>query len=926
MAISIDWATKIISVPKADTTLIQLSPIEIRELNLNDFRMWLKDLEDSEDGMIFLDTHRHNTEVNVGGITLARVIEIINGYTVTFEDGQYAVNLVGANSNVGDNVNVNQVSVRSFNSAGLISNPAIEYASFNGGVTIDIVNGVSGTLYNRGTPQNPVNNLADALLIAEYRGFDTLYIVKSMTLDSGSNIEEFILVGASLVHTEIIIAASALSSGVTIKNCNINGTLDGNTHIDHCSVGDLVYVNGQIHGCGLYGTITLGGNDKAVVADCYTIDQDNPLIIDMGGSGQSLEMPNYSGLATIKNLTSGIEEIGIGLNAGMIILDSTITAGTIIISGNGRCENNTTGTATVNVDGLMSKETLTQVAWDAVYIDTVNGTSGTSFPIGHRTKPSNNIADSLTIAVANDIRIFKIRGSITLPQAFTGWTFIGEGSIFNDIISLNGQSLNSCRFEQVTTTGTMTAVDVQFVSCSVVDVSGMDALLIDSVIQGTIVMGGVGSKLVAQNLGVRGSSVGTPCIVNMVGTGRIFQANMEGAVQFSNIVAGSVVEIGLNNGTIILDPTCIGGTGIFTGVGDLINYSSVTVTNGLLTESSITTAVWSDSDAESILYGGVVVIDTVNGQAGTTSPIGTYGTPSNNLTDALVIASARKIKRILLESDLTVTTSHNIDDFAVETYGGAVGVDVILETGCSANDTVFRYLNLSGTITNGDILLLEACSITQLYNFTGFMNVVSFAQGAELSAGQWANLLDCHAGGSAGNEPEVIIGNAPVVFNKWTGNLKLLGKTGTDNTVVNMQSGNLIIDSTCTAGKIQVIGTGQLEADNSSAGCQVDIDALISNENIADAVLNESIAEHLNSGSLGESIFKILGLSQENIGMDQHVYITYKDVQLLTSARIRVYSNADSAAALADIDIIVTYLVTATWEGNKLLTYTVVKQ
>lgn len=120
MAISINWGTKVIYVPKDFMTLIQEIPTEIRELNLNTFRLALKDLEDSEEGMCFPDTHRHNTEISIAGMTLARVIEIINGYTVTFEDGQYAVNLPGANSNVGDVVNVNQVSVRTFNSAGLI--------------------------------------------------------------------------------------------------------------------------------------------------------------------------------------------------------------------------------------------------------------------------------------------------------------------------------------------------------------------------------------------------------------------------------------------------------------------------------------------------------------------------------------------------------------------------------------------------------------------------------------------------------------------------------------------------------------------------------------------------------------------------------------------------------------------------------------
>ena len=100
MAISIDWSTKVISVPKDYMTLVQSSPTEIRELSINQFRLDLKDLEDNVDGIVNPDTHRHYPAITVGGVELAMVIEIINGYTVTFEDGQYAVNLTGANSNI----------------------------------------------------------------------------------------------------------------------------------------------------------------------------------------------------------------------------------------------------------------------------------------------------------------------------------------------------------------------------------------------------------------------------------------------------------------------------------------------------------------------------------------------------------------------------------------------------------------------------------------------------------------------------------------------------------------------------------------------------------------------------------------------------------------------------------------------------------
>ena len=124
MAISVDWGTKVITVPRADLTLIQAAPTEVRELDLNWFRLQLKDLEDSPEGIVCLDTHRHNTVVAIGSLVLARVVEIINGYTVTFEDGSYVVSIVGGNTNLMDVLNLNSVAVRGQNSAGMTVAPA----------------------------------------------------------------------------------------------------------------------------------------------------------------------------------------------------------------------------------------------------------------------------------------------------------------------------------------------------------------------------------------------------------------------------------------------------------------------------------------------------------------------------------------------------------------------------------------------------------------------------------------------------------------------------------------------------------------------------------------------------------------------------------------------------------------------------------
>lgn len=117
MSISVNWLTKVITVPKSFMT--ELSPT-LYELDVNAFRIALKDIEDGGTGMVYPDTHRHNSPVTLAGVTYARTLEIINGYTVTFEDGQYAVRCIGANHNIGDVKNLNQVSLIIGNAAGLI--------------------------------------------------------------------------------------------------------------------------------------------------------------------------------------------------------------------------------------------------------------------------------------------------------------------------------------------------------------------------------------------------------------------------------------------------------------------------------------------------------------------------------------------------------------------------------------------------------------------------------------------------------------------------------------------------------------------------------------------------------------------------------------------------------------------------------------
>ncbi len=119
MALTVTWNTKVINVLQADLNNLGSG---IFELDMNQFRKDLNALQAASEGIPFETTHNHTAPVDIGGITLARVVELINGYTVTFENLQYAVNLVGANTNLQDVANVNQVSIRAGNTAGLVDN------------------------------------------------------------------------------------------------------------------------------------------------------------------------------------------------------------------------------------------------------------------------------------------------------------------------------------------------------------------------------------------------------------------------------------------------------------------------------------------------------------------------------------------------------------------------------------------------------------------------------------------------------------------------------------------------------------------------------------------------------------------------------------------------------------------------------------
>ncbi len=333
MALSINYATRVITIPKADLTLVQSTPFEIRELNIDNFRLELKDIEDSAEGMPFVDTHRHNTAVSIGGVTLARVVEIINGYTITFEDGNYAVNLTGANSNIGDVLNLNQVQVRSANSAGLVSQTTIteeviatrrlvEGLRPSHGATGQILywNPVNGDDTKNGrTPENAVATFAQAHYLAIDYNNDLIICMPGNNTGQTVSTENI-----EITKNWLFVRGPGTSFKIQPISANANGSLvsmAGTTGVQisglvidgSSAAGDGIVMEGEsIHLSRL--TVQNITGDGVVSHDCHDNTLEFSNIMEVTGDGISLrDCIHFSGHNIhINGATNAFHQIATG--------------------------------------------------------------------------------------------------------------------------------------------------------------------------------------------------------------------------------------------------------------------------------------------------------------------------------------------------------------------------------------------------------------------------------------------------------------------------------------------------------------------------------------------------------------------------------------------------------------------------------------
>lgn len=475
---------------------------------------------------------------------------------------------------------------------------AVNRMSFGGGVTIDVVNGMAGTGGLQGNQEFPSNNLADALTIAVNNAFNTLFIKGSLTLANGDDVSFYNLRGQDRDTTNLTLEAGCVTTAVNIYDIAITGTCGGrmNIHRGHLSnMTDLCASGGNanIIDCHLMGSIQLRelANAAFNFTNCVGANGVNAPVIDINGCAATIHFTDFAGLLTLENGTNPAQHVGLDVNSAKITLASSITQGMYGIRGIATVFNNTTMQTglTVDISGTVNSDAA--IYKDTVYFDAVDGSAGTSYPVGTFENPVNNVADMLLLSHHKNLNTLHFHSDATLPAGTNIGSMIVEAhNTFLHTLTLEaGVLTENTVFKNVKITGILDG-PASFESCFLQNATNVEGVAHNTLFHETITLKDSPQSSFqlttcrSYDTGHAELHVGQ-CMVNCGGwIGMLKILDKADAVQ--------EVNLGISLGHVIIDSSCTAGNIYIGGSGSLLDLSTGSVVfDGLVNLPTIAEAV-----------------------------------------------------------------------------------------------------------------------------------------------------------------------------------------------------------------------------------------------------------------------------------------------------------------------------------------------
>lgn len=274
-----------------------------------------------------------------------------------------------------------QVVKTSSSSATLLDQENQQAAVYNGVVAWDPTSSNSGTNFPTGTREFPVNNLADAQLIADSRGLYTVAVMSDATIATEDMSKGYLFRGDSISTVTLTINSAADVSNCTFENFNINGaTFDPGVTIQGChALQGFTFVGMTFNLCLLDGVFVNAGTDQVNVLDCWSGDPGSGAgrypIFDLANLDADLVVRGWEGGLAIRNVDDSGAELSFDYSSGRLVLESSCIAGTFAVRGICDLDDQSTGSAVVYNDTLSKKiDDLVKGQFNKMVTDPTTGT------------------------------------------------------------------------------------------------------------------------------------------------------------------------------------------------------------------------------------------------------------------------------------------------------------------------------------------------------------------------------------------------------------------------------------------------------------------------------------------------------------------------------------------------------------------------
>jgi len=785
--------------------------------------------------------------------------------------GSYNVQIIQSVSNLVDST-VQQLS-------------EIEYGTYQGAVWIDVLSTNSGSNYPVGNVEYPVNNLEDALLIIADRGFIVLQVIGNLTTDDIThNISDLHLIGVSHINSVLTIGPNTICDRTRFSQFDMTGTLDGDSEIRDCIVRDLEYFNGHVHNSLLVGTVKLRGSKNANIDNCSVLDILDPPTIDAGGSGQNLMMPNFTGRLLIDNLT-GDSQLGIGIAQGDVIINDTCTSGVIALSGSGEVFNNASPGCYV-IDKVVNGTDMQNL--QRIVESLRPHHTGTGNVIYWGPDTGNDVYDG-----AHPDRAFKTWARVDaeiidnnhdivmlVPDASTGNTNITEAiTVSKNYVFIRGPG-RDVNFVQDSATATIsvTGNGVELSGFRITNHSGLgvhstaaftmlDNIWLESCQNGAHFTEGYP---IVQNTKVHKAQGYALRFEGDISNGEITNVTCGSTTGNAIEVDTSIIYGGIKMKDSVITQSQGYGVTLSATTHKFIIFSDCTIVNnnlGDVYDLGIDNTDGSEFGREIPqlkLLEHCIYLDTELVSGGD----GSQRNPFGDISDAIDEAERLNIHHLVISSSIDI--DRNIKNFIIT----GIGTPTVDTGGFSLDGCEFNRCTMRGSYT-GTIIAQES-HLSETFTLNGTFEKCSLSSTFIIPDQGYTIIMNCSTVVADLVLPTIdlggLSGTASLIVSGQRGGLKLINSNqATDSAKLNMATGNVLIDSTCTAGTIVVSGIGTL-VDNSIG--KFVIDAMIDSVDIHDL--------HAASFNKRDNIANTITIYEEDEVTPRNVFDTNADLSVIT--------------------------------------------